>query len=162
MHYRSIWKTFGTSNEEELCFVHECTTSGYRSCENGFAYPIRSQTMFESILEHLEDLRHVKRGRTCVSCINALHQGTKVVKMVSPTPLDPKRWLRVFRSIWKTFGTSNEEDLWHVKRGRTCISCMNALHQGTEVVKMVSPTPLDPKGYLGVFRSIRKTFGTSN
>src|SRR5919109_1432486 len=95
MHYRSIWKTFGTSNEEELCFVHECTTSGYRSCENGFAYPIRSQTMFESVWEHLEDLRHVKRGRTCVSCMNALHQGTEVVKMVSPTPLVPKRHLCV-------------------------------------------------------------------
>src|SRR5919108_579263 len=96
---------------KNLCFVHECTTSGYRSCENGFTYPIRSQTMFESNKEHLEDLRHVKQGRTCDSCTNALHQGTEVVKMVSPTLLDPKRCLRVFRSIWKTFSTSNKKEL---------------------------------------------------
>src|ERR671922_180475 len=91
--------------------MYECTISGYRSCENGFPYTIRSQTMFESVQEHLEDLRHVKRGRTCVSSMNALFQGTEVVKMVSPTPLDPKRCLRVFWSIWKTFGTLNKEEL---------------------------------------------------
>jgi hypothetical protein len=36
--------------------------------------------MFGSISEHLANLRHVKRCKTCVSGLNALFRGTEVVK----------------------------------------------------------------------------------
>jgi hypothetical protein len=48
---------FGSVSGQNLCFESECTISGYRSCE-------------ASIL---------KRGKTCVSSLNALFQGTKAV-----------------------------------------------------------------------------------
>jgi hypothetical protein len=35
--------------------------------------------MFGSVSEHLANLRHVKRCKTCVSGLNALFQGTEVV-----------------------------------------------------------------------------------
>jgi hypothetical protein len=36
--------------------------------------------MFGSVLEHLGNLRRVKRCKTCVSGLNALFRGTEVVK----------------------------------------------------------------------------------
>jgi hypothetical protein len=36
--------------------------------------------MFGSISEHVANLRHVKRCKTCVSGLNALFRGTKVLK----------------------------------------------------------------------------------
>jgi hypothetical protein len=36
--------------------------------------------IFVSVLEHFANLRHVKRCKTCVSGLNALFRGTKVVK----------------------------------------------------------------------------------
>jgi hypothetical protein len=36
--------------------------------------------MFGSVSEHFADLRHVKRCKSCVSGMNVLSQGTKVVK----------------------------------------------------------------------------------
>jgi hypothetical protein len=36
--------------------------------------------MFGSVSEHLANLRHVTRYKTCVSCLNALFRGTEVVK----------------------------------------------------------------------------------
>jgi hypothetical protein len=36
--------------------------------------------MFGSVLEHFVNLRHVKSGKTCVSSLNALFQGTEVEK----------------------------------------------------------------------------------
>ena len=39
--------------------------------------------MFGNVLEHFGNLRHVKICKTCVSSLNALFQGTEVVKIVS-------------------------------------------------------------------------------
>jgi hypothetical protein len=36
--------------------------------------------MFGSVSEHFANLRHVKRRKTCVSGLNALFRGTKIVK----------------------------------------------------------------------------------
>ena len=69
---------------QNLCFGPECTISGYRSCENGFAkktpiLPIKPRMMFGSVLEHIANLRHVKRCKTCVSGLNAPFRGNEVV-----------------------------------------------------------------------------------
>jgi hypothetical protein len=44
---------------------------------------IGPKVMFGFLLEHLENLRHVKRCKTCVSGLDALFQCNDVVKMVS-------------------------------------------------------------------------------
>jgi hypothetical protein len=36
--------------------------------------------MFGSVSEHFADLRHVKRCKTCISCLKAPFRGTEVVK----------------------------------------------------------------------------------
>ena len=105
--------------------------------------PLRAQTMFESVQEHFEDLRHVKRGRTYVSGLNALYWRTKFAKMVSQRnqPFHRIRPQTIFENVQEHF-----EDLRHVERGRTCFSSLNALYWGTEVAKMVSQRnqPLHP------------------
>jgi hypothetical protein len=62
--------------------------------------------MFGSVLVHFANLRHVKRGKTCVSSLNALFQGIEVVK-------------HPFYSIGSKmmFGSVSEHfaNLWHVK-----------------------------------------------
>ena len=97
-------------------------------------YPITPQTMFESVSEHFANLRHVKRGKTCVSSLNPLFRGTEVAKMVSQQnqPFYPIRPQMMFESVSEHFA-----NLWNVKRGKTCVSGLNALFQGTEVAKMV-------------------------
>ena len=98
-------------------------------------YYIRPKMMFGSATEHLANLRHVKRCKTCVSGLYALFQGTKVTKMVS-------QWKHPFYSIRPKimFGSAPEHfaNLRHVKICKTCVSCLNALYRGTEVAKMVS------------------------
>jgi acid stress-induced BolA-like protein IbaG/YrbA len=74
--------------------------------------------MFGTISEYFANLHHVKRWKTCVSGLNALFQGTEVVK-------------RPFYSIGPTmmFGSVSEHfaNLRHVKRCKPCVSGMNAL-----------------------------------
>jgi hypothetical protein len=53
--------------------------------------------MFGSVLEHFVNLRHVKSGKTCVSSLNALFQGTDVVKYLFYS-IGPKN------DIWECFG----------------------------------------------------------
>ena len=67
--FRAFCKPLACQKRKNLCFVPECTISGYRSCET---YPIRPQTMFESVSEHFANLWHVKRGKTSVSGLNTL------------------------------------------------------------------------------------------
>ena len=91
--------------------------------------------MFESVSEHFANLWHVKRGKTCVSSLNALFQGTEVAKMVSlrNQPFYPIRPQTTFESVSEHFA-----NFQHIKRGKTCVSGLNAVFRGTEVVKMVS------------------------
>jgi hypothetical protein len=43
-------------------------------------YSIGTKMMFGSVSEHFASLLHLKRYKTCVSGLNALFLGTKVVK----------------------------------------------------------------------------------
>ena len=98
-------------------------------------YTSRPQTMFESVLEHFENPRHVKRGKTLVPGLNALFRATEVDKMVSDRnqPFYTISPQTMFESVSKNF-----TNLQHVKRGKTCVSGLNALFRGTEVAKIVS------------------------
>jgi acid stress-induced BolA-like protein IbaG/YrbA len=79
-----------------------------------------------SVSEHLTNLRHVTRYKTCVSGLNALFLGSEVLK-------------HSFYSIGHKmmFGSVSEHfaNLRHVKRCKTCVSGLNALFRGTEVVQ---------------------------
>jgi acid stress-induced BolA-like protein IbaG/YrbA len=74
--------------------------------------------MFGTVSEYFANLHHVKRWKTCVSDLNALFQGTKVVT-------------HPFYSIGQPmmFGSVSEHfaNLRHVKRSKRCVSGMNAL-----------------------------------
>jgi hypothetical protein len=62
--------------------------------------------MFGSVLVHFANLRHVTRGKTCVSSRNALFQGIEVVKHPFYS-IGPKM---MFGSVSEHFA-----NLWHVK-----------------------------------------------
>ena len=97
-------------------------------------YCIRPKMMFGSVLEHFENIRHIKRCKICVLGVNALYRGTEVAKMVSHE-------MHPFYSIGTTmmYGSVLEhfENIQHVKGCKTCVSGLNALFRGTEVAKMV-------------------------
>ena len=125
--------------------------------------PTRPQTMFESVSEHFANLRHVKRGKTCVSGLNALFWGTEVAKMVSQRnqPFYPTRPQMMFESVSEHFA-----NLQHVKRGKTCISSLNALFRVSKLQKyfhneIYNSTPLHPND-VWVFWSISQTLHMSN
>jgi acid stress-induced BolA-like protein IbaG/YrbA len=82
--------------------------------------------MFGCVSEHVANLRHVKRCKTCVSGLNALTQGTEVAKH----PFYSIRPKMIFGSVSEHFA-----NLRHVKRLKTCVSGLYALFQGTEVAK---------------------------
>jgi hypothetical protein len=123
-----------------LCFGHECTIYGYRSCKKGSHqihafYSHEPKMMFGSVLEHFENLRNVRSCKTYVLGMNALFWGTELAKMVSHQMhqlycLGPKMF---FGSVFKHF-----INLLHVKRKKTCVSVTNLLFRGTEVAKIVS------------------------
>ena len=120
-------------------------------------HPIRAQTMFESVSEHFVNLQHVKRGKTCVSGLNALFRGTEVVKMVSERnqPFHTIRPQTMFESVSEHFA-----NLQHVKRGKTCVSEQNAVFWGTEVAKIVSEwnQPFHPIRPQMMFESVSEHF----
>jgi hypothetical protein len=73
----SFRRPLGSKKMQNFCFGNVCTILVYRSRGNGFAlnasiFSIGPQMMFACVLEHLENLRHVKRCKTCVSGLNAL------------------------------------------------------------------------------------------
>ena len=86
-------------------------------------HPIRSQTMFESVSEHFANLLHVKRGKTCVSGLNVLFWGTEVAKMFLERnqPFHIIRPQTMFECVSEHFA-----NLPHVKRGKTCVTGLNA------------------------------------
>ena len=163
--FRSFSKNFGTSNEAKTCvsrlnaLFQGAEVVKMVSQQNKPFYPTWPQMTFETVSEHFANLRHVKRGKCCVSGLNALFRGTGVAKMVrnkinQSTPLDPKWCLRVFQSISQTFGTSNEEKL--VFWSKTHYFGVPKLRKWfrNEIIHSIA---LDPKRSLRVFRSISQT-----
>jgi hypothetical protein len=67
--------------------------------------------------------------KTCVSVLNGLFRGTKVVKHPFYY-IGPKM---IYRNATEHF-----TNLLHVKRCKTCVSGLNALFGGTKVAKMLS------------------------
>jgi acid stress-induced BolA-like protein IbaG/YrbA len=80
--------------------------------------------MFGSVLEHLANLRRVKRCKTCVSGLNALFRGTEAVNH-SFYSIGPKM---MFGCVSERFA-----NLRHVKDAnlvyQSCVSGLNALFQ---------------------------------
>ena len=91
--------------------------------------------MFESVSEHFANLQHVKRGKTCVRGLYAQFRGTEVAKIVSEQnqPIYPITAQMMFGSVLEHYA-----NIRHIKRGKACVSGLNALFQGTEVAKMVT------------------------
>jgi hypothetical protein len=91
--------------------------------------------MFGCLLEHLENLRHVKRCKTFVSGLYALFWCTEVAEIVL-------HQMHPFYSIGPKmmFGCVLEhlENLRHVNGCKTSISGLNALFWCTEVAEMAS------------------------
>ena len=116
--FRSISQTFGTSNEAKLVF---------RAWMHYFGVP-KLRKWFQN-------------------------------KINNSTPLDPKWCLWVFRSFSQTFGLLNEAKL--VFRARMHYFGVLKFQKWFRN-EINNSTPVDPKGYLSVFRSISQTFGTSN
>jgi acid stress-induced BolA-like protein IbaG/YrbA len=104
-------------------FAPECTISGYQSCEASILV-YWTQNDFGSVSEHFANLRHVKRWKTCVSCLNALFRGTKLAK----GPFNSIGTKMMFGIVSEHFA-----NLRHVKRCKTCVSGVNALFRGTKV-----------------------------
>jgi hypothetical protein len=82
--------------------------------------------MFASVSVDFTNLQHVKRCKTCVSGLNALFVGSKVVKH----PFYSIGHKMIFASVSDDF-----TNLQHVKRCKTCVSGLNALFRGSKVVK---------------------------
>ena len=118
MVFRSFSKNFGTWNEAKLVF---------RTWMHYFRVP-KLRKWFRNKINH-------------------------------STALDPKRCLRVFRSITQTFDMSNETKVMF--RAWMHYFGVPELRKRFRN-KINQSTPLDPKGCLRVFRSISQTFGTSN
>jgi hypothetical protein len=110
---------------QNLCFGQECTILGYRSCKASILLHWNQNDVWECF-EHFANLLHVKRRKTCVSGLNALFRGTKVVKH----PFYSIGTKLIFGSVSKYFA-----NLRHVKRWKTCVSGLNALFLGTEIAK---------------------------
>jgi hypothetical protein len=154
-----MWK------DAKLVFGRESTISGYRNCENHFppnAFVLipRTNSHVCECLEHVGILRNLNWHETCVSGLNALFRGTEVVKMIS-------QQIHPFNSISPKimFGSGLEHfvNLPHVKQCKTCVSVLNVVFRGTEVVRMVSHQmhpfySIAKKWWFGLLSSSLKTF----
>jgi hypothetical protein len=142
---------------QNLCLHPNALFQGTKLAKHPF-YSIGTKMMFGSVTEHFgnlwhsehfANLRHVKRWKTCVLCLNALFRGTKLSK-------EP------FYSIGTkmTVGSVSEHfsNLRHVKRSKTCVR--TRMHCfGVPNLRSVHSTPLEPKWCLGVLQNISLTFG---
>jgi hypothetical protein len=121
----SILLTFGTWKLQNLCLSHNTLFRGIEVVKHPFC-SIWPKMMFGSVSEHFDNLRQVKRCKTCVSGLNTLFPDVKVVKHPFYS-IWPKM---MFRSVSEHFA-----NLWQVKSCKTCVSGLNTLFRGTEVVK---------------------------
>jgi hypothetical protein len=92
--------------EAKLFFEHECTISGYQSCEASILVYWTQNDVWKCVSEHFAKLGHVKRIKTSVSSLNALFRGTEVVKR----PFYSIGPIMIFGCVSKHFA-----DLRHVK-----------------------------------------------
>jgi hypothetical protein len=101
---------------------------------HGF-YSLGPKMMFGSVLEHLGNLRNVKRCKTYVSCMNALFLRYRNFENgVAPNAPSGLPWTQnVFRGVLEHFVNN-----LHVKRNKTFVLGMNTLFWGTKVAKIVS------------------------
>jgi hypothetical protein len=90
--------------------------------------------MFGSVSEHFANLRQVNICKTCVSGLNTLFRGTKVVKYPFYS-IGPKL---LFGSVSEHFA-----NLRQVTRCKTCVLSLNALFRGTKVVNHLHWTEND-------------------
>jgi hypothetical protein len=90
-------------------------------------YSIGPQMMFGCPLEHLENLPHVKRCKTCVWGLNALFWCTEVAEIVSHQmhPFFSIGPQMVFCSIWEHL-----ENLRHVKKMQNLCSVYRSCKNG--------------------------------
>jgi hypothetical protein len=110
---------------QNLCFGTECTISRYRSCEASILLHWTQNDVWECFgAFRLHSTG--KRCKNCVSGLNTLFQGTKVVKH----PFYSIGHKMMFGSVSDHFTNARQ-----VKKGKTCVSGLNALFRGTDVVK---------------------------
>jgi hypothetical protein len=105
----SILLTFDTKKMKNLCFVPECTISGYQTCEGTILHHC-NKMMFGSVSEHFANLRHVKRCKTYVRTQMHYFRVPKLWSIHSSL-WDPTWCLGVFWSILLTFDTKKDEKL---------------------------------------------------
>ena len=130
-----VSKHFANLSDIKRCKTCVSGLNAMVSQRNQPFYPISPQTMFEIVLEHFPNLWDVKWCKTCVSSLKELFRGTELAKMVSQRyqPFYPIRPQMMFDNVSEHFA-----NLQHVKRGKTCISSLNALFRGTKLANMVS------------------------
>jgi hypothetical protein len=138
--FLSVSKTFVMWKDRKLAFwawMHYFGVPKLRKSfpPNAFILIPRTNNDVCECLEHFGILRNVNWCETYVLGLNALFLGTEVVKMIL-------QQINPFNSIWPKimFGSVLEHfvNLPHVKRCKTCVSVLNAVFWGTEVVRMVS------------------------
>jgi hypothetical protein len=76
---QSIWLTFDTKKMQNLRPSLNAQFWVTKVVKHPF-YSIGPKMMFGSVSEHFNNLRQVKRFKTCVSGLNALFRGTEVVR----------------------------------------------------------------------------------
>jgi hypothetical protein len=132
-----------------LCFRQECTISGYRSCEASILLRWTQNDVW-TVSEYFANIQNVERRKTSASGLNALFQGTEVVKHPFYS-IGPKMM----------FGSVSEHlaNLRHVKRCKPCVSGPNAQFRGTKVANHPFYS-IGTKMMFGLFRSISLTFTT--
>jgi hypothetical protein len=105
--------------------------------------------MSGSVSEHFANPRHVKDEKLMLRAW--IHYfGVPKLWSIHSSPLDPKWWLGVLRSISLTLGTS--------KMKNSCFGPECTI-SGLPKLWSIHSSPLDPKWWLGVFRSISQTIG---
>jgi hypothetical protein len=125
--FRSVSDHFAILRHIKRCnscvFGPECTISRYRSCDASILLWL-SQNDFRECFRPLRWPSHLKRWKTDVLGLNALFQGSKVVKH----PFYYIRPKMMFGSVSEHFAY-----LPHIKRCNSCVSGLNALFRGIEV-----------------------------
>jgi acid stress-induced BolA-like protein IbaG/YrbA len=109
---------------QNLCFEPECTISGTVVVKHPF-YSIGPKMIFKIVSEHFANLRHVKHAKLV---FRAWMHYFGVPRCKASILL---HWTR--NDVWDCFRTFRKPSVR--KRCKTCVSGLNALFWGTEVVK---------------------------
>jgi hypothetical protein len=111
--------------EAKLASEPECTILGYQSCETSILLHWTQNDVWECFRAFRWHSTS-KRCKPCVSVLNTLFRGAKVVKH-SFYSIGPKM---MFWSVSAHFA-----NLRQVKTSKTCVSSLNTLFRGTKDVK---------------------------